>query len=152
MQLIFSSLYNSGQTLRFEIQRKELENAAKSLLIEKSKGKDYPDILFFYKKSNLTLWYALAINKSSYKIISMNISNTFDSTAYTNFHQFLAYEANFKKKDKVKKLKFQALERLIFYMDQQPYLLSSLHGSESNAQIEDQLKQLSTNLEVIELK
>ena len=81
----------------------------------------------------------------------MNISNTFDSTAYTNFHQFLAYEANIKKKDEVKKLKFQALERLIFYTDQQPYLLSSLHGSESNIEIERVLKELSTNLGWIEL-
>ena len=106
----------------------------------------------FIKTATKSPLYALALNNDSYKTIYMNVSNTFDSTLYTNFQHFLAYEPKIQKKDEVQKLLFQGLNRVIFYTDDPPYLLSTLHGSESNAQIEDQLKQLSTNLEVIELK
>ena len=138
--------------MRFEIQRKELENAATHLLKKQLHQQGYGKVMPFIKTTTQNPLYALALNNSSYKTIYMNVSNTFDSTLYTNFQHFLAYEPKIQKKDEVKKLNFQGLERVIFYQNQQPFLLNTLHGSESNAKIENQLKELFTNLEVIELE
>lgn len=151
VRLLYTSLHDLEQTLRFEMQRKELEVAARNFLNTHAQLEDYPKMIPFIKTTTQNLWYALALNESAYKIIYANISNTFDSSAYTNFQHFLAYEATIKKKDEVQKLKFQGLERIIFYQDDPPQLLHQLHGTESNSKIEEMLKQLSTHLEFIEL-
>lgn len=152
VRLLLTPLNTLEQTLRFEMQRKELEDKAKRLLKDDLHQQGYIKVLPFIKTTDQSLWYALALTKSTYNIIFANVSNTFDSTAYTNFQQFLTHESHIKKKDEVQKLTFQGLERMIFHTDQQPYLVTALHGSESNTAIEKQLKELSTNLEFIELE
>lgn len=151
VRLLLTPLNKLEQTLRFEMQRKELEAVARHFLDTNSQLEDYPKVQRYSKSSTKHLLYALAVNNQAYKIIYVNISNTFDSSAYTNFHHFLAHEPNIKKKDEVRKLKFQGFERIIFYQDDPPQLIKQLHGTESNPKIEDMLKQLSTNLEFVEL-
>lgn len=151
VRLLLTSMNKLEQTLRFEMQRKELEAAAKHILDTNAQLDDYSSVHRFSKSSTKHLWYALAVNKQEYKIIYVNISNTFDSSAYTNFQEFLKHEQNIKKKDEVRKLIFQGSEQIIFYQDELPSLIKQLHGTESNIKIEDMLKQLSTNLEFIEL-
>lgn len=151
VRLLLTPLNKLEQTLRFEMQRKELEAIAGHLLDTNAQLKDYSKVQLYSKSSTKHLLYELAVNNHAYKIIYVNISNTFDSSAYTNFQHFLAHEANIKKKDEVRELNFQGLERIIFYQDDPPQLLKLLHGTESNPKIEDMLKQLSTNLEFVEL-
>ncbi|MEK4629006.1 replication-relaxation family protein [Solibacillus sp. FSL R7-0682] len=151
VRLLLTPLNKLEQTLRFEMQRKELEVTAKQFLSTKAQLEDYPQMQRYSKLSSEQLLFALAINNNAYKIIYANISNTFDSSAYTNFQQFLTNEARIKKKNEVQKLKFQGLERIIFYQDDPPQLLQRLHGSENYPEIEDLLKQLSSNIEFVEL-
>ena len=151
VRLLLTPLNRLEQTLRFEMQRKEFETIVKDFLDTNAQLEDYPNVHRYSKASTKHLWYALAVNDHAYKMIYVNISNTFDSSAYTNFQLFLAHEPNIKKKDEVQKLTFQGLERIIFYQENPPQLLHQLHSNESNRKIEEVLKQLSTNLELVEL-
>lgn len=151
VRLLFTPLNKLEQTLRFEMQREALEDAARHYLDTNMQLKDYSKVYRYSKSSTKELLYAIVVNNDAYKIAYVNISNTFDSTAYTNFQLLLALEPKIKKNDIVQNLKFQGLDRIIFYHDELPQLIKQLHGSQSDHQLEDLLQQLSANLEFIEL-
>lgn len=152
VQLLLTPLHDLEKTLRFEMQYNHLKDAAIQHTIRHYKDLGYEKVTTFNKNSNNSLYYAFALRKSAYKIIYLNINNTFDSSVYTNFHDFLNIENHIKEQSEVKGLQFEGMERIVFHCDNPPFLLPVLHGSSTNKEIEEELKDLLNNVEFIQLE
>jgi DNA-binding MarR family transcriptional regulator len=152
IRLLMTPLNRVEETLRFEMKRMKLNEAAKQLLHEKLHQRGYHRILPFIRKSDQSLFYAIAMNQKSYKIFFVHVGNAYDSSLYINFHQFIQRLNKIQQKDEVKKLQQQGFEQMVFHTFKNPYIIQALQGDHSLEVIEEELKVLNQNIEFIQLE
>jgi DNA-binding PadR family transcriptional regulator len=151
IRLLMTPLNRVEKTLRFEMKRVQLNKSATQLLHEKLHQRGYHRILPFIRKSDQSLFYAIAMNKKSYKIFYVHVSNAYDSSLYTNFHQFIQRLMEINQKDEVKQLQPEGVEQIVFHLDQTPYIIPTLHGDHDLKDIEAELEMLSEDITFIQL-
>ena len=151
IRLLMTPLNRVEKTLRFEMKRVQLNQSATQLLYEKLHQRGYHRILPFIRKSDQSLFYAIAMNQKSYKIVFVHVSNAYDSSLYTNFHQFIQRLMKINQKDEVKQLQPEGVEQIVFHLDQTPYIIPTLHGDHDLKDIEAELEMLSEDITFIQL-
>jgi hypothetical protein len=151
IRLLMTPLNRVEKTLRFEMKRVQLNKSATQLLYEKLHQRGYHRILPFIRKSDQSLFYAIAMNQKSYKIVFVHVSNAYDSSLYTNFHQFIQRLMKINQKDEVKQLQPEGVEQIVFHPDPTPYIIPTLHGDHDLKDIEAELEMLSEDITFIQL-
>ena len=151
IRLLMTPLNRVEETLRFEMKRMKLNEAAKQLLHEKLHQRGYHRILPFIRKSDQSLFYAIAMNQKSYKIVFVHVSNAYDSSLYTNFHQFIQRLMKIHQKDEVKQLQSEGFEQIVFHPFTNPYIIQALQGDHSLKRMEEELKILHQDIECIQM-
>jgi DNA-binding PadR family transcriptional regulator len=151
IRLLMTPLNRVEETLRFEMKRMKLNEAAKQLLHEKIHQRGYHRILPFIRKSDQSLFYAIAMNQKSYKIFFVHVGNAYDSSLYTNFHQFIQRRMKIHQRDEVKQLQPEGFEQIVFHPDRDPYIIPALQGDHALKNIEEELGLLNQNITFIQL-
>ncbi|MGG3854249.1 replication-relaxation family protein [Caldifermentibacillus hisashii] len=151
LRLILTPLNEVENTLRFEMNRNELNESASHLLDENLKLRGYKKMLPFVKTVDKTLFYFIAKNETAYKIIYVNVSNAFDSSVYTDFHHFTKELSIIQQKNEVKGLMPDGFEQVIVHPNQNPYIIKTLQGDHSTGELEDELEMLNENIEFIQI-
>lgn len=151
LRLILTPLTEVENTLRFEMNRNELNESASHLLDENLKLRGYKKMLPFVKTVDKTLFYFIAKNETAYKIIYVNVSNAFDSSVYTDFHHFTKELSIIQQKNEVKGLMPDGFEQVIVHPNQNPYIIKTLQGDHSTGELEDELEMLNENIEFIQI-
>jgi len=151
IRLILTPLNLLEETLHFELKQSTLNQSAKILVYEKLHQLGYEKVIPFIKTSDKTLFYALAINQTSYKIFFLNVSNVFDSSMYTSFHQFIQKLEKVHQKNEVKGSKPQGLQQIIFHPSKEPYVIPTLQGDSPPNDLLGELELLNQNIEFIQI-
>lgn len=152
IRLILTPVNKLENTLRFEMNRSALNQAAKRQVYEKLHQDVYEKVIPFIQKADKTLSYAIAINKSSYKVFFLNVSNAFDSSMYTSFHHFIQNLNKIHQKIEVKGLQRQGFEQVIFHPDKEPFLIPVLQGDSPPEKLEIELEMLNKNINFIQIE
>lgn len=151
VRLILTPLNSLKETLQFEMKQNELNQFAKRLVSEKLRKAGYKKVIPFIKTEDKTLSYAIAIGEKSYKVFFLNVSNAFDSSKYTSFHQFIRNLNKIHQKNEVRGLNQKGFEQVIFHTDKEPYVIPTLQGDSFSETLERELEMLNQNIEVIQI-
>lgn len=152
IRLILAPLNEVENTLRFEMNRNGLNESASHLIDKRLKLRDYEKMLPFVRTVDKALFYFIATNKTSYKIIYVSVSNAFDSSVYTNYHHFIKTLCKIQQKNEVKGLQQQdGLEQIIVQPIKEPYIIKALQGDHLIGELEDEIERLNENIEFIQI-
>lgn len=151
IRLILTPLNKIEETLHFEMKRSALNQSANRIVREKLHRSGYEKIIPLIRTADKTLFYAIAINKQSYKLFFLNVSNEFDSSTYTTFHQFIQQLSKIHQKNEVKGLQQKGFEQIIFHPNDDPYMISTLQGDNAFAELEEGIKMLNLNPTFIQI-
>ena len=80
----------------------------------------------------------------------MHVINAYDSSLYTNFHQFIQRLMKIHR-DEVKQLQPEGVEQIVFHPDRTPYIIPALQDDHDLKDIEKELEMLSEDITFIQL-
>lgn len=149
VRLVMTSLNKLEETLHFESNRSHLNRVAQHQLEQKLLTRGYQRVQPFIKKADKSLLYVIASDQNSYKLIYSRITNVFDSSLYTSFHQFMNKINSIRKREGVKHLQYKGAEYFAIYDRQNPFIPQAFQTNDDTL---IELKNLSNHIELIKLE
>lgn len=152
VRLLMTPLNKIEETLHFETKRSHLNETATHQLEQKLIQHGYEHVQPFIKIADQSLFYAIARHKKSYKLFYSRVINEFDSSLYTDFHQFMDLLNSIHLKDEVKHLQQQGFEQVIFHTYNKPYIPKTLPKDPQTEGILKELEMLNQNINFVQLE
>lgn len=151
IRLIMTPLNKLDETLHFEMNRMKLVDAAKQQINKTLMDKGYNSVHPFIKKSDKTLFYTFGKKQNSYKLFFTGLINEYDSSLYTNFHQFMSKLNTLNKHDLVKGLQPEGFEQIVLHIKDKPYVIPSLPQNNASNKTQQIIEFLNRDTEFIQL-